>query len=677
MSTAITLTLLAAVAALDEPSDPQPDEIVVTGERIPRTLRETAASVDITTADRIDALSGADRIEQVLEQVPNVVLGGGGEGPAIRGQDTTGVLRDLPAFLGGTRPRTTLQVDGRAVSFNELVFGAAGLWDLERIEVFRTPQTTTQGHNSIAGAIFIHSRDPTYDWEARGRLLGGNYRARQASAMISGPIVDGQLAFRAAGDLRRGRPSVKSVDTIRGADPNNDDYGLLRFKLLGEPGFWPGLRAELTYTHSESLMPGGENMRPPFRERRNSDGIPTFKTNVDSLTAQLEQGLTAELRMATTLSLGDTRVQRFSVPGLGETKTHIRDHSVEAVLDWNPAGPTRLIGGVAHRRSTLDQLIDITLAIGIGEFDDRQTSVGAFGEVSFSPLARTEVTAGLRYQRDRQQRFGAVSTSSGEIPLRFDGVFSAWLPKLSIAYDATDDIRVGALIQRAYNPGGTTLRVDIGELDNFDAETLWNYELFARARFADGALTLSGNLFHTAMRDALRHRIFFVGPLGLAEIFNVPRARTHGAEFTIDWKASERFSARAAFGLLNTKITGTDADSQFLHGNEFARSPGFTASGSVDWRPIEPLRLSTQIRHLGSYYSNDLENEERRIGPATLVDARASWTAGRATLFGYVRNLFDSFRLRFLYDGRNPGSAAALAATHDPREVGIGVEARF
>lgn len=243
MSTAITLTLLAAVAALDEPSDPQPDEIVVTGERIPRTLRETAASVDITTADRIDALSGADRIEQVLEQVPNVVLGGGGEGPAIRGQDTTGVLRDLPAFLGGTRPRTTLQVDGRAVSFNELVFGAAGLWDLERIEVLRTPQTTTQGHNSIAGAIFIHSRDPTYDWEARGRLLGGNYLARQASAMISGPIVDGQLAFRAAGDLRRGRPSVKSVDTIRGADPNNDDYGLLRFKLLGEPGFWPGLRA--------------------------------------------------------------------------------------------------------------------------------------------------------------------------------------------------------------------------------------------------------------------------------------------------------------------------------------------------------------------------------------------------------------------------------------------------
>jgi outer membrane receptor protein involved in Fe transport len=59
-----------------------------------------------------------------------------------------------------------------------------------------------------------------------------------------------------------------------------------------------------------------------------------------------------------------------------------------------------------------------------------------------------------------------------------------------------------------------------------------------------------------------------------------------------------------------------------------------------------------------------------RIGPATLVDARASWTSGRATLFGYVRNLFDAFYLRAMFN-------SSVAVAHGPREIGIGVEGRF
>ena len=32
-------------------------------------------------------------------------------------------------------PRTTIVVDGRAVTYNEFVFGPAPLWDVERVEV--------------------------------------------------------------------------------------------------------------------------------------------------------------------------------------------------------------------------------------------------------------------------------------------------------------------------------------------------------------------------------------------------------------------------------------------------------------------------------------------------------------------------------------------------------------
>jgi len=157
----------------------------------------------------------------------------------------------------------------------------------------------------------------------------------------------------------------------------------------------------------------------------------------------------------------------------------------------------------------------------------------------------------------------------------------------------------------------------------------------------------------------------------------VPKARTYGAELTLDWRATKRLSAHAALGLLDTKITGTKPESEFLRGKEFARSPGLTASGAIDWRPIDPLRLSAQVRHHSSYFSNDRETQSLRVRSATLVDARASWIAGQVTLFGYVRNLFDTFRIRFLFEPTPLTNPPSAAAAHDPREFGFGIESRF
>jgi outer membrane receptor protein involved in Fe transport len=238
---------MVAAAAAAQPVSAGSNEaqaIVVTGERVKRSLKDTASSVVVVTKSDIEAAS-ADRVEQVLDLIPNVQISSGGEGPTIRGQDTTGPTRDLPAFLGGTRPRTTLIVDGRAVSFNEFVFGTSPLWDVERIEVFRTPQTTTQGRNSIAGAIFVTTVEPSFVPEYRARAIVGDAHTRQLSAVASGPLADGHVAWRLAGDYRFSHPSSRIADTVAGADPNRDLYGLVRFKLLAIPAALPGARIEL------------------------------------------------------------------------------------------------------------------------------------------------------------------------------------------------------------------------------------------------------------------------------------------------------------------------------------------------------------------------------------------------------------------------------------------------
>jgi outer membrane receptor protein involved in Fe transport len=653
---------------------PTEDAILITGERSRRSPKETSSSVAVTTSREMEAAS-AVRVSDLLQLVPNVQLGGGSEGPAIRGQDTTGALQALPAFLGGNRPRTTVIVDGRRTTYNEFVFSTVPTWDLDRIEVFRSPQATTQGQNSIAGAIFVYSKDPAFEPEAAVRANLGNFHMRQASAMVDAPISS-EVALRVAGDVRYARTTSKITDRLAKGDPNHDVYGVARVKLLVEPKALPDTRLLITYVHNQSQKPQLLGLTAPFRERRDASGqYGTFRINVDALTANLGQQLTSELSANVTVTGGDSLARRLAPTHFGEALNKGRDWSAEGVLNWVPGDARRAVAGISRTHVRLKQTIDLSLLDGaMGDFRDWQDSVGLFGEASFPIGQRLTLTAGLRYQQDRQRRLGVLSTNFGKIPLDYDRTFHAWLPKVSLAYDFTPSVRAGVMVQRAYNPGGTTLRFDIARPDNFEAERLWDYELFVRAKLRTG-LTAAANIFYYDMRDAQRLKaISILTPLGrrvgFADLFNAPRARSYGGEAELSWRVSEPLTVRTSAGLLRTRLIDAGPDYPDFSGNEFARSPHVSGAVAVDWKATSRLRLSGQLRYRSAYFGDEVNSSLVRVPGAALVNVRGEYAVGRATLFAYARNLFDTF---VLVDRTGNDSAVAEA----PREVGLGLEARF
>lgn len=678
------LSIGVATGGAQAEAPPDRREIIVTGERVDRSIQDTASSVALFGANDI-AERAADSVDQLLAATPNLQPGSGSEGPAIRGQDSTGVLRDVSAFLGGTRPRVTLQVDGRAVSYYEYVFGTASTWDIERVEVFRSPQATTQGRNSIGGAIFVRSKDPAWSWEGTARGIVGNYGLRQGSAVVSGPIVAEEVAFRVSGDIRRIRTSSDMADGVVGADLDHDDYGVARARLLVTPKALPDFRLEATYVHGESKAPQFEAIAAPFQERRfptpeRTNGV--FRIRTDSWTALAQYRFTPALTGRSTLSWGDARFRRFALPQLGEARVKASDFSAETTLDWNPEGPVRAFGGVYRLTARQRQSIDVQgLRLGIGTFGDRQVSLGLFGEATWRALPRLAVTGGLRYQRDRQDREGLLNRPVLPIPLDYDETFDAWLPKLSIAYDLAGDATAGLLVQRAFNPGGTTISQFTQTEDQFGAEALWSYEAFLRAKFAGGRGLLVANLFYNDLSQAQRLRRFrFTAPNGTpvtgTDIVNVPSAESYGAEVELSWRASDRLSLRLGAGLLKTKVLRTlPADIDFL-GKEFQRSPHVSASAAVDWRPVAGLQLSVQARGSSGYFSDDANNPLLRIAGSATVNARAAYTQGGVTVFGYVRNLLDSYDLTYLFEPIMT-TMPTIATAGDPREVGLGLEFRF
>lgn len=385
------MALLALAAAQGAAPPPPPDNletIIVTGERVNRSLKDTPSSVAVFRKQDLEKLAVPDRLQQLLELVPNVLQVSNRDAPIIRGQSTLGVLSGLPAFLGGARPRTVVQVDGRTITFNEFANSAEGLWDVSRVEVFRSPQTTTQGANSIAGAIFIFTADPTWHPEARVRGIVGQYQRRQLSGVVSVPLIDDQLAVRFAGDIYRSHASDLMIGPIVGANLNIDNYSIARAKLRAEPHALPGLRVLMTYAHEKSAAPQGEGARRPFSERKDIPCICGYtKTNVDAVTTKISFSVTDYLESRSTLVWGRTFYRRLAVEGFGQSHVHTNDRSLESVLNWQPDGAVSAIAGIAYQRNDLDQFIDLTATpLNTGAFDDRQDSSGIFGELTWKPV---------------------------------------------------------------------------------------------------------------------------------------------------------------------------------------------------------------------------------------------------------------------------------------------------
>lgn len=665
---------LAGLAA-GTASETELGEIVITGERLARTRSQTASSVTVVAAEDMQQL-GVERIDQMLAYVPNVRPGSGTEGPTFRGEDSTGVLRDLPGFLGGARPRVTLQVDGRAVGFNEFIFGVAPAWDVQQVEVFRSPQTTTQGRNAIGGAIFVTTRDPGAR-EARARLLSGSQDLWQGSFAVSAPLAGEQLAVRIAGDLRRSETAARIADVYPDADPTRDDHELLRVKLLARPAALPGMRLLATYAHTGSRSPQIEGIAPPFSGRTDPNpGYGVFDTRVDSLTVGLQHALSAQLQARAILSAGDARIERDArqVGGLylGKARTDTDDVSLETLLDYSPTGSLRLMGGVHLLSTRLDQRVDLSAVLGAGAFDDHQQSRGIFGEVSLDPATGWTITAGLRYQQDLQDRRGEIASATERYLVDFDGRFSGWMPKLSVAHTTSDGLTVGLLAQRAYNPGGTSYDFDQRVQRDFASERLWNYEAFARTEFAEGRAHVDLNIFHTRARQAQRaltrfYRVPGAATATWAEVVNVPRTRSQGMEASFTWLPASAWRLQAGVGLLDTLIADTPGTPAALRARQFQRAPGDSAFVSVQWRATAHWRFNLMARRHAGYYSDDFNTEAFRVRGATVVDTGLAYSRRHWSLSAYARNLFDEFYMTSQLNAR-------LATAGNPREFGVALE---
>ncbi|GJE77096.1 TonB-dependent receptor [Methylorubrum suomiense] len=688
VSGAALLSMLGSAALAQKATDiaqanaVQLEEISVSGEKITRPLQQTASSVTVVTREEIEKDVNRNSASDALLGTPNVnfpTTGGLGGAPTIRGQDSEGPNSGATAFFGGTVPRTIVNIDGHNLTYNELVFGSVPLWDTNSIEVFRGPQTISQGANSIAGAIVIRTNDPTFVPEARFQALYGSRDLKRTAAMLNMPISD-EVAARLAVDYYGRDNFINYINpAFNGTGTDLDlETANIRFKVLYRPKELPGLEAKVTYSRTFNNRPTFEAANRPFSQRNSIvTSSPTYANIANVGIFDLGYDFGNGVKIVNQFQYSDVLTKRYTAPvNNGSATIHPKNLSNESRVTFGDPLVEGLSGMVGYYYYSTDSIDSLNL-IGPTRYSDHRDSLGVFGELNYRFLEKWTLSGSLRYQYDDLSRAG-TSPYAREF-LNYSRAFSVVLPKVTLSYDITRDVTVGALYSEGYNPGGVSLNLTTGRYISFKEESARNYELFARARLLDDRMFLTTNLFYTNFKNGQHYIDQNLAP-GVFSSFtvNVDASRSYGAEIGADYLVLDNLRVKGGIGLLNTRITRDLNTRAVFQGKQFARAPAMNLKVGFDWEFMPKVTLGGVVRYTDDYFSEDANNPLAKIKSYTVADARITYVASEnARLFVFCNNLLDDRSVTYQRLTRARPSNYYEGTLVLPREIGGGVEVKF
>lgn len=734
-----TAALAQDTSAEDTDSEDDKPIIIVTGQKIVKSLQEVQTSATVFNEARIEQEALFD-LDDALLRAPNVALSNVATGFSLRGVDQGGV------GFAGTGQTSQVYVDGLPLSFNGQQ-GAQALWDVGQVEILLGPQSTIQGRNALAGAIIINTNDPTYEWEAAARAQIGTEDTLRLSAMINGPIIDGQLAFRIAYDYAEYDGDVREI--VTGIPQEFEESHTIRGKLLFEPEFLDGLRVELTGEYIDTKFGEFNTIFAPvpFDDPAFTDFDPFGGETQGRV--RLEEPETTKALVNVEYEISDA----VKIVALGTFEDNFRDRTFgfptpgANTVDLIPS-PNDTTTYTAELRTELD-LGALTGWIGGYYFDSESTNSSSFtipislagfpadpanstvtssttrttgvenyaifADFTYEVSEKLSINLGARYDWENFSDSGnvgevtsdpptcVVTAPFGTVPCvvllgasNTPGVpaeFEAFLPRGGIVYSFTPDISLGLSVARGYRAGGATLQQNGATGDAaivpFDPEFTTNYELSLRTQSLDGKWTVNANAFYTDWTD---QQVTIPGPSGFPTDFfteNAGESELYGMELTVDFRPQDGLSTFATLGLLQTEFTDfpfafVDGEFANLAGREFPTAPNATASAGFNYEDDSGFYISASASYTGETFSEVANLDANRNDDYFLVNGRVGYREGPIDVYLFANNLFDErFVTRRDFVAVNTGNGGfdvrpnARFQVNQPRIAGIGVQARF
>ena len=251
-----------------------------------------------------------------------------------------------------------------------------------------------------------------------------------------------------------------------------------------------------------------------------------------------------------------------------------------------------------------------------------------FGEATWDATERIELTGGVRYydfEEDREQIFDGIfahdNTGTALVSTPGSTEADGFAPRVIASFAVTENTTLNAQVAKGFRLGGINDPLNIplctpedlvtfGGRDRWEDETLWNYEVGSKSTIMDGRGTFNVALFQSDIEDL--QATVTAGSCSSRVIFNVPEARSRGAELEINAAPSPSFdfSIAASYNdseLQSTLTSGGQVVAGIQAGNRLPSVPEFQASLAgtyqrtvfADWLGF----VTATYQHVGSRFT--------------------------------------------------------------------------
>lgn len=570
------------------PEDQSLQEVVVTAEKKVERLLDVPVPVSVLDADDLSA-NGESRLQDYFAQVPGLSLtntGGGFQNLSIRGV-TTGVV---------ATPTVGIVIDDVPYGSSTLLGNGNVLIpdidpsNLERIEVLKGPQGTLYGADSIGGLVKFVTRDPSTErLSGRIEVLGDYVDQGELGYSVRGAAnvpLTADLAFRASGFVRRDPGYIDNVLTHQDNSNRADVYGgLLSALLRPADAFSLKLDALLQNTYGDgnqaidATLDANGDLHPlyGYQDQARLRGTEQYNSEVRLYTATVRAKVGA-LDLVSITGYGDNKyldvsdyTGLYGLPADGlyfaETKKITQEFrlssSIGRTLDW-------LAGAFyTHENSPGDlpsYAVDPATGAQMGllidyNYPSTLTEYALFGDLTFHITDRLDLQAGGRESENRQvynetdtgpfvpAYFGFPSPFVNATEHASGNAFTyLFTPEVKI----THDLMVYARLTSGYRLGGLNVNAVVYGLPaEFKPDKTKNYELGAKGKFFDGALTVDASAYYIDWRQI---QITLTIPSGRYNA-NGGKAKSEGLELSLQARPARGLTIDANASVNDARLT--------------------------------------------------------------------------------------------------------------------------
>lgn len=617
---------------------------------------------------------GIGDIKDVIYAIPNVHIadlgmGSSGNVFSVRGLTNTQIFSE---------PSMVFYIDD--VPYSSTMAYLGHFFDIESIDVYRSPQAGLFGKNSYGGVFNLKSQTPENKLKARVALELAEYEHYLVTAKASGALINDELYFNIGGTYKQREGFLyneflnitpDNVENFSGNMaltwiPNQNleirlsagledfDFGASRFVRLDSTDFYTvnsndeeqlqqrsdyqALRVAYQFKDSELLSVSSRKTWKMQPREADLDLTPvsilTRQINID------EETLTQEFRWSSTLAESD--------------------------WDWN------LGGFFSNRQRT--SFVD-TLALGrrvIFDIKLRETeSYAVFGHLAYQGFDDLTLKADLRfdYVKNELNKTGSLNFPTGkEFPAQLSNNSSYVSPTFGIDYNYSPNVLIYAATGLAFKAGGFSgTSFDFLE---FKKETLWHNELGFKTNAFNQRLQANLTLFYYEIEDYQIET--FLSQVEYA-ITNAPEVESYGVEIETKTAITDNLRLDANLGYTHAQFkTFKKPISQADYaGNSVPFVPDFNALVALQYKHPQGYFARAEWRWVGDTYSDSANSEIMHENDYSLANLRIGYKQSHYSIYAFANNITDNRYYTRKLRGVNRGTPS------DPRVIGVRLEVSY